>query len=86
MQWAKPCTSCGGNRCDCWGYGNSLVLLNDRPGFVILRVGQSAGDEARRMAIDNLLDNCDILCIQGDIFSKQDLEKLNSFNDNFHDN
>lgn len=41
-----------------------------------LQVGNSAGDD--------LLQNCDILCLQEPFLTKQDLDKLNSFNDNFH--
>ncbi len=34
--------------------------------------------------VDKLMQNCDILCLQETFLSKQDLGKLNSFNDNFH--
>lgn len=47
-------------------------------------MGQSAGDKAHRIVVDNLLENCDILCMQETFLAKQDLEKLNSLNDNFH--
>lgn len=47
-------------------------------------MGQSAGDKAHHIVVHNLLENCDILYIQGTFLPKQDLEKLNSINDNFH--
>ncbi len=49
-----------------------------------LRVGQSDGDKARRMVVDSLLENCDILCLQETFLAMQDLDKLNSLNDNFN--
>lgn len=49
-----------------------------------LRVGQSDGDKARRMVVDSLLENCDILCLQETFLAVQDLDKLNSLNDNFN--
>ena len=49
-----------------------------------LRLGCGAGDRARRRAVDNLLLNCDILCLQETFLPKQDLGLLNSFIDNFH--
>lgn len=49
-----------------------------------LRVGSSAEDRACRSVVDNLLQTCDILCLQGTFLPKQDLGKLNSFNDIFH--
>ena len=48
-----------------------------------LRVGCSAGDGARRSVVDNLLQTCN-LCLQETFLPKQDLGKLNYFNDNFH--
>lgn len=36
------------------------------------------------MVVDNLLQSCDILCLQETFLPKQDLGKLNSFNDSFH--
>lgn len=36
------------------------------------------------MVVDNLLQKCDILCLQETFLPKQDLGKLNSFNDSFH--
>ncbi len=49
-----------------------------------LRLGQSAGDRARRRVIDNLLDHCDILCLQETFLSKQDLSQLSSLHPDFH--
>ncbi|XP_058650707.1 uncharacterized protein LOC131551670 [Onychostoma macrolepis] len=49
-----------------------------------LRVGQSDGDKARRMVVDSLLENCDILCLQETFLTMQDLDKLNFLNDNFN--
>lgn len=49
-----------------------------------LRLGSSVGDMARRVAVDNLLLKCDILCLQETFLSKQDLGLLNSFNADFH--
>lgn len=42
------------------------------------------GDRARREEVDNLLQNCDILCLQETFLSKQDLGGLNSLHVNFH--
>ena len=36
------------------------------------------------MLVDNLLQKCDIPCLQETFLPKQDLGKLNSLNDNFH--
>lgn len=49
-----------------------------------LRLGQGAGDRAHRLVIDNLLENCDILCLQETFLAKQDLAKLNILDVNFH--
>ena len=49
-----------------------------------LRLGNSEGDRSRRIVVDNLLQHCDILCLQETFLPKQDLGKLNCFNDNFH--
>ena len=49
-----------------------------------LRVGNSAGDRARRLAVDRLLECVDILCLQETFLAKQDLGHLNMFHDNFH--
>ena len=49
-----------------------------------LRLGKSEGDRSRRIVVDNLLQHCDILCLQETFLPKQDLGKLNCFNDNFH--
>lgn len=49
-----------------------------------LRVGHSAGDKARRLVVDKLLEECDILCLQETWLPKQDLERLNTLHANFH--
>ena len=49
-----------------------------------LRLGQSAGDKARRIVIDQLFDSSDMLCIQETMLSKQDLERLNSVHNDFY--
>ena len=49
-----------------------------------LRLGQTAADKARRLVVDKLLEETDILCIQETFISKQDLDKLNSVNSKFH--
>ena len=49
-----------------------------------LRLGQGAGDKARRIVIDKLLQSADILCIQETSLPKQDLQKLNSVHNNFY--
>lgn len=61
--------------------GPLRVLSYNCPG---LRLGQGVGDRARRLVVDNLLENCDILCLQEMFLAKQDLAKLNSLNVNFH--
>ena len=48
-----------------------------------LRVGQSAGDKDWRSVVDSLHAECDILCLQETFIAKQDLEKLNTLNENF---
>lgn len=49
-----------------------------------LRLGQSAVDRARRIIVDQLLEHCDILCLQETFLAKQDLKGLNSISDSFH--
>ena len=49
-----------------------------------LRLGHSAADKARRLVVDTLLDDCDILCIQESWMAKQDLDKLNTLHPDFH--
>lgn len=49
-----------------------------------LRLGQSAGDRAHRRVTDNLLDHCDILCLQETFLSKQDIGQLSSLHPDFH--
>ena len=49
-----------------------------------LRLGDSLGDRARRVVVDNLLEKCDILCLQETFLSKKDLGGLNSLHDNIH--
>ena len=41
-----------------------------------LRLGQSAGDRAHRVVVDQLLEITDILCLQETFLAKQDLDKL----------
>ena len=41
-----------------------------------MRLGMSAGDKARRIVIDSLLEECDILCLQDTFLPVQELEKL----------
>lgn len=48
-----------------------------------LRLSQSADDKARRIVVDQLLEHCDILCLQETFLAKQDLSGLNSINDGF---
>lgn len=45
--------------------------------------GLRAEDRARRVVIDQLLDQCDVLCLQETFLTKQDLNGLNAINDNF---
>ena len=49
-----------------------------------LRIGNSAGDRARRVEVDILLRKSDILCLQETFLSKQDLGGLNCVHDDFH--
>ena len=49
-----------------------------------LRLGQSAVDKARCIIIDQLLEHCDIWCLQETFLAKQDLKELNSISDSFH--
>ena len=49
-----------------------------------MRLGMSAGDQARRIVIDSLLEECDILCLQETFLPVQELDKLNAFNPKFH--
>lgn len=49
-----------------------------------LRLGQAAGDKARRIVTDQLFVTSDILCIQETLLPKQDLEKLGSVHDDFY--
>ena len=49
-----------------------------------LRLGNSEVDRARRLVVDNLLQSCDILCLQETFLSKQDLGGLNCINELFH--
>lgn len=49
-----------------------------------LRLGQNVADKARRLVVDQLFENTDILCIQETFLPKQDLDKLNSVNADFH--
>lgn len=49
-----------------------------------LRLGHSAADKARRIVVDQLLEQCHILCLQETFLVKQDLKGLNSISDSFH--
>lgn len=49
-----------------------------------LRVGHSAADKTKRLVVDALLDECDILCLQETWLAKQDLDKLNALHKDFH--
>lgn len=49
-----------------------------------LRVGHSAADKTRRLVVDALLDECDILRLQETWLAKQDLDKLNALHKDFH--
>lgn len=57
-----------------------VVSFNSRG----LRLGQSAGDRACCVVIDQLLESMDILCLQETFLAKQDLDKLNSVHNDFH--
>lgn len=46
-------------------------------------MSQSADDKARRIVVDQLLEHCDILCLQETFLAKQDLEGLNFINGSF---
>ena len=41
-----------------------------------MQLGMTAGDKARRIVIDSLLEECDILCLQDTFLPVQELEKL----------
>ncbi len=60
--------------------GIRVVSYNSRG----LRLGHGAGDKAQRIVIDKLLESTDILCIQETFLAKQDLDQLNSVNNDFH--
>ncbi|XP_048126381.1 tumor necrosis factor receptor superfamily member 6 isoform X5 [Alosa alosa] len=49
-----------------------------------LRVGHTAADKARRLVVDALLGDSDVLCIQESWLAKQDLDKLNDLHPDFH--
>ena len=49
-----------------------------------LRVGHTAADRSRRLVVDTLLDESDIVCLQETWMAKQDLDKLNTLHKNFH--
>lgn len=49
-----------------------------------LHVGNTAADKVRRLTVDKLLRECDILCLQETFLPKQELGNLNFINDNFH--
>uniref|UniRef100_A0A8C6PWR0 Reverse transcriptase domain-containing protein n=1 Tax=Nothobranchius furzeri TaxID=105023 RepID=A0A8C6PWR0_NOTFU len=56
-----------------------IVSYNSRG----LRLGNGAGDRARRIVVDKLLEDVDILCLQETMLPKQNLDRLNSFHCNF---
>lgn len=49
-----------------------------------MRIGHSVADKTSRLVIDKLLSECDILCLQETWLAKQNLDKLNSLNVDFH--
>ena len=49
-----------------------------------LRIGHSDADKARNTNVNLLLEECDILCLQETWLPKQDLDKLNVLNKDFH--
>ena len=49
-----------------------------------LRVGHSPAEKIRRLTVDKLLNDCDILCLQETWLAKQDLDKLNTVHTDFH--
>ncbi|KAI2666893.1 ATP-dependent 6-phosphofructokinase [Labeo rohita] len=49
-----------------------------------LHLGQSAGDRAHRIVVDQLLETTDILCLQETFLAKQDLDKLNTVHRDFY--
>lgn len=46
-----------------------------------LPLGHSTADKAKRIVVDKLLKNVDIVCVQETFLSKQHLDQLNSVND-----
>ena len=57
-----------------------MVSYNSRG----LRVGHTAADKARRLVVDTLLEDCEVLCLQETWLAKQDLDKLNNLHPDFH--
>lgn len=49
-----------------------------------LRVGHTPADKSRRLVVDTLLDECDVLCIQESWLAQQDLDKLNDLHPDFY--
>ncbi len=49
-----------------------------------LCVGHSAADATRRLVVDTLLKECDIMCLQETWLAKQDLDRLNTLNKDFY--
>ena len=49
-----------------------------------LRLGDTSIDKVKRLVVDSLLEDCDILCVQETFHAQQDLGKLNSLNPSFH--
>lgn len=83
----KPRATVGsGGRGHCGGAcGVCLSLLrvvsNNTRG---LRLREKLADKARRLVVDKLLEETDILRLQETFSAKQDLDKLNSVNSNSH--
>ena len=49
-----------------------------------LRVEHSAADVTRRLVVDALLKECDILCLQETWLAKKDLHNLSTLHKDFH--
>lgn len=68
----------GGHEYAFWKYEHTLMTRMDIKVLSYncrgLRTGQSVGDRACCIVVDNLLNNCDILCLQETFLTKQDLE------------
>lgn len=49
-----------------------------------LQLGQDAGARAQRTVIDKLFENADVVLLQGTFLAVQDLDELNTVNNDFH--